>query len=122
MKNAYVKSVYRDFPFIERITPRPIITFSEPTTIKIFTVSWTQQNSAFGSTPNYSSIKLYRDNASDVVFTETNSTKGWTGLNTFPQRHSPKVINDGLIIEDVTTLGAQGVSGGIGFVLITYQV
>ena len=120
MKNAYVKSVYRDFEFIERITPRPLITFPEPTTIKLFTVSWTPQ--IIGSGIYTSSLKLYRDNSTDVVFTETNSTKGWIGLNSFCQRHAPKVIDDGLIIEDVTTLGAQGVSGGIGFVLITYQV
>ena len=63
-----------------------------------------------------SSLKLYRDNSTDVVFTETNSTKGWINLNSFCQRHAPKVIDDGLIIEDVTTLGAQGVSGGIGSV------
>lgn len=125
MKNAYVKSVYRDFPFIDRITARPLITFPEPTTIKIFTVSWSPQNS--NSQPStissYASIKLYRDIPSDVVFTETNSTKGWQPtLSTFPERHVPIVIDDGLIVEGVTTLGVQGALIGISFVSITYQV
>lgn len=125
MKNAYVKSVYRDFPFAERITGRPLITFPEPTTIKIFTVSWSPQNSNSQSSanPSYASIKLYRDNTSDVVFTETNSTKGWQPtLSTFTERHVPIVIDDGLIVEGVTTLGVQGALIGISFVSITYQV